>query len=138
MSQTILIDTSVLIALLSRSDRYHQWAVNVVSPLSRPFLTCEAVITETCFLLKRNAQSSEKLFALFNRGALAVPFVLATEFPAISSLMIRYQSISISLADACLVRMAELFPDSQLLTLDSDFQIYRMNENRLIPTITAE
>jgi uncharacterized protein len=61
---------------------------------------------------------------LLEHGAITIPFNLADEFPAISSLMIRYQSVPMSLADACLVRMAEIYPESQILTLDSDFQIY--------------
>jgi len=138
MSQSILIDTSVLVALLSRNDRYHQWAIEVVSSLRTPFLTCEAVITETCFLLKRNAQSNRQVFAFLERGALEIPFVLAREFQAVSALMVQYQTVPMSLADACLVRMAELFPGSQLLTLDSDFQIYRMNRDQTIPVISSE
>jgi len=51
------------------------------------------------------------------------------------ALLTRYQSVPASLADAELVRMAELFPDSFVFTLDSDFQIYRKNRDRLIPLI---
>jgi len=136
MRFSVLVDTSVLIALLSRDDRYHQWALNTVSQLQKPFLTCEAVITETCFLLNRNAQSHQQLFAFLERGALEIPFVLDQEFQAISALMLQYQSVPMSLADACLVRMAELFPQSRVLTLDTDFQIYRMNRNQTIPVIS--
>lgn len=74
MNQSILIDTSVLIALLSRSDRYHEWALSTVSQLQKPFLTCEAVITETCFLLKRNTQSHQQVFAFLEREALVNSF----------------------------------------------------------------
>lgn len=43
-----------------------------------------------------------------------------------------------SLADACLVRMAELYPASEVLTLDSDFNIYRKNTNQAIAAISPE
>jgi len=43
-----------------------------------------------------------------------------------------------SLADASLVRMAEIYSNSQVLTLDSDFQIYRMNRDQVIPTISSK
>jgi hypothetical protein len=45
-------------------------------------------------------------------------------------------SVPMSLADACLVRMAEMSSAYSVLTLDSDFAIYRKNRDRLIPTIT--
>ena len=40
-----------------------------------------------------------------------------------------------SLADACLVRMTELDRDTQVLTLDSDFRIYRRNRRQIVPVI---
>jgi predicted nucleic acid-binding protein len=40
-----------------------------------------------------------------------------------------------SLADACLVRMAEIFPGSKVLTFDRDFLIYRKHGNRVIPVL---
>ncbi len=50
----------------------------------------------------------------------------------------RYQSVPMSLADACLVRMAQQYSESFLLTLDSDFRIYRKNRNQVIPVIIPE
>jgi hypothetical protein len=40
-----------------------------------------------------------------------------------------------SLADGCLVRLAEIYPQSSVFTLDSDFQIYRKNGNQTISMI---
>jgi predicted nucleic acid-binding protein len=40
-----------------------------------------------------------------------------------------------SLTDACLVRMAELYGGSSVLTLDSDFQIDRKDKNQAISVI---
>lgn len=49
--------------------------------------------------------------------------------------MNRYASVPMSLADACLVRMSEIYGGSKILTLDSDFQIYRKHRNQMIPVI---
>ena len=43
--------------------------------------------------------------------------------------------LPMSLADACLVRMAELHSGSTVLTVDSDFTVYRMHGRRVIPVI---
>ena len=48
----------------------------------------------------------------------------------------RYNDVPMSLADACLVRLAELYPQSPVLTLDSDFVAYRKNGRQLIPIIS--
>lgn len=40
-----------------------------------------------------------------------------------------------SFADACVVRMAELIPNSKVFTVDSDFYIYRKNRKEMISLI---
>ncbi len=52
--------------------------------------------------------------------------------------MVKYASVPMSFAVACLVRMAELYPNSAVLTLDSDFRIYRKNINQVIPVIMPD
>jgi hypothetical protein len=42
-----------------------------------------------------------------------------------------------SLADACLVRLSELRADSEVMTLDGDFTIYRRHGRQVIPLITV-
>lgn len=60
---------------------------------------------------------------------------LSEEASLINELLTRYQSVPMSLANACLVGMAEQYAESMLLTLDSDFRIYRKNRNQIIPVI---
>ncbi|MHC5858350.1 hypothetical protein [Nostoc sp.] len=52
--------------------------------------------------------------------------------------MQRYDSVPISLADACLVRMAEIYTETSVLTLDSDFRIYRQYRNQEISVIMPD
>jgi len=135
MSRTFIADTSFLVAFLSRDDYYHSWAAQQASVWSSPLLTCEAVLTETCFLLSRNQNSHRLVFALLEREILQISFGLAQERTTIEQFMTRYASVPMSLADACLVRMTEQIPDGIVLTLDSDFFIYRKNGNQVIPVL---
>ena len=50
--------------------------------------------------------------------------------------MAKYHDIPMSLADACLVRMAELLPDPVVLTTDSDFAVYRRFGRRVVPYLS--
>ena len=52
MSQQIILDASVFVALIDRGDSYHNWTVQKLAKISPPLLTCEAAITETCFYSK--------------------------------------------------------------------------------------
>jgi predicted nucleic acid-binding protein len=98
-------------------------------------LTCEAVITEACFLLQNLYAGEDSIFGLLRDNLLTISFHLEDEIVSINELMNRYQSVPMSFADACLVRMSELYPDSIVLTLDSDFTIYRKNRNQVISLI---
>ncbi len=133
-NQNIILDTSVLVALINRSDSNHIWAVQEWMQLKSPALTCEAVISETCFLLKRK-YLIEAIFEMIEIGAIAIAFNLQKESSNVRSLMSRYESVPMSFADACLVRMSEQILNSAVMTLDSDFQIYRKYRNQEISLI---
>ncbi|CAG1020110.1 hypothetical protein DOJK_00097 [Patescibacteria group bacterium] len=135
MKKQVIIDTGVLVAYLSEADNYHAWAVKQLEQISPPLLTCEAVITEACFLLYRNTGTAEVIIELLQEGLLKIVFNLADESRTIIKLMHKYKNVPMSLADACLVRMTELYPQSELLTLDSDFYIYRKHNNQPISLI---
>ena len=61
------------------------------------------------------------MLALLHAGVIEISFRLSDEVAAIEGLIKGYQSVPMSLTDACLVRMSELIPNSCLLTLDRDF-----------------
>lgn len=138
MKQRVLLDTGPLVAFLDRSDRYHNWATREWANIELPLLTCEAVVTEACFLLKRVYGGETTVISFIDRGVIKISFSLHKEVAAVGELLNRYQSVPMSLADACLVRMAELSDESELLTLDSDFLIYRKNRNQIITAIAPK
>ncbi|AFY31175.1 type II toxin-antitoxin system VapC family toxin [Calothrix sp. PCC 7507] len=138
MRKSIIIDTGVLVAFLIPSDKFHQWAVSSLTNIQYPVLTCEAVITEVCFLLQRVHGGREKALQLVKQGYIKIPFHLCDEIDFVEKLMQRYDSVPISLADACLVRMSEIYTESSVLTLDSDFRIYRQHRNQEISVIMPD
>ncbi|QJB24817.1 type II toxin-antitoxin system VapC family toxin [Limnospira fusiformis] len=135
MRRGIIIDTGPLVALLNKRDSWHEWVKQEVAQVKPPLLTCESVISEACFLLKNLHNGQESVIYLLNNGTIQISFRLNEEAASIQELSRRYQSMLMSLADACIVRMAELYPQSMVLTLDSDFTIYRKNRNQEIPLI---
>jgi predicted nucleic acid-binding protein len=50
VKQQVIVDTGPLVAFLSERDTYHQWALSELAGIANPLLTCEAVVTEVCFL----------------------------------------------------------------------------------------
>ena len=136
MFQNVIVDTGVLVALIDRRDNYHSWVTEQLTTIVPPLLTCEAVISETWFLLQRVNNGRETLLQLLNNGQVQIRFNLDEELINVVTLLNRYKSVPPSVADAELIRMAELFPYSLVFTLDSDFQIYRKNRNSPISLIS--
>lgn len=135
MRPVILLDTGPLVAFLNRRDSHYLWARQQINRRPPPLLTCEPVVTEACFLAHRLLGSSDPVLEFVNTGAAQLTFNLADELDAVRNLMARYANVPMSLADACLVRMSELYPDSVVLTTDSDFIIYRWHGRKAISTL---
>jgi uncharacterized protein len=134
INRHVILDTSVLVTLFNRNDRDHAWAVKEWAQVNPPALTCEAVISETCFLLRKK-HLIEAVFEMIDTGAIAIAFDLQEQASNVRVLMSRYESVPMSFADACLVRMSEQIPNSAVMTLDSDFKIYRRHRNEEIAVI---
>jgi len=135
MRRCVLLDTGPLVAVINRPDKFHGWVTTQWANIEPPLLTCEAVISEACFLLRNVYGGQEAVINLVKNGVIDIPFKLDEEAVIIGELVKTYQSVPMSLADACLVRMSEQYIDSFLLTFDSDFLVYRRNKNQIIPVI---
>ncbi len=131
----ILLDTGPWVALLCKNERHHAWACEQFAQHPGPFITCEAVVAETCFLLARAGFDAGVAMAFIERGAVQIGLRLEDQATAVRKLYQRYQNVPSSLADACLIRLSEMVQPSAVLTLDSDFRIYRRNGRQVIPVI---
>ena len=138
MRQIALLDTGPLVAFLNRRERYHVWAAEQLAEIEPPLHSCEAVLSEACFLLSSQKGGPEAVVELVERGLIRPSFDLQEEASAVKRLMSRYADVPMALADACLVRLSELHSDVLLLTLDSDFRIYRRNRRSVIPILIPE
>src|SRR6266478_5377638 len=134
MAGSVLVDAGFLVALLSRGDTHHQWAVTQAPGHAPPWRTCEAVVSEAFHLL--GARGAPALSALLRRRALVGVFNLDNDMESVLKLLQKYSDAPMSLADACLVRMTETLPDPVILTTDSDFRIYRRHSRQIVPCMT--
>lgn len=135
MKGPVIVDTGPIVALLNRRDRHHPWASERFRQIVAPAFTCEAVISECCFLLDNIHSGVDALMQLVARGVIVIDFSFQDEYLSIAKSLKKYRSVPMSFADACLVRMSEKISNTSVLTLDEDFRIYRKNGRAVIPTI---
>lgn len=127
-----IADTGFIVAALNRDDNYHAWASALALDINEPLLTCESVLSEAAFHLR----SSAAVLSLVTSGMLSVEFDLAANINALAELAARYSDRKPDLADLCLIRMSELHPKHVIITVDSDFRVYRRNKREAIPLLT--
>ncbi len=133
----VLLDTGVIVALLDRSEKFHKACAQAVREVEVPLVTCEAVITESCYLLRNLSGASEAVIENITAGIFQVPFQLSRDTAGVKQVLRKYKDRKIDLADACLIRLADQFGTADILTLDQDFTIYRWGKNkpfRMLPS----
>ena len=134
MAGSVLVDAGFVVALLSRRDGNHPWAMTRAPQFAPPWKTCEAVLSESFHLL--GGRGAPGLSALLRRRSVVLAFDLAGNLESVLMLMRKYASVPMSLADACLVRMTETLADPVILTTDTDFRIYRRHSRHVVPCVT--
>ena len=81
----VLLDTGFIVALLDRSESLHKTCARTVREVEAPLVTCEAVITESCYLLRNLPGASEAVIENIAAGIFQVPFQLSRELLASSN-----------------------------------------------------
>ncbi|MDZ4743378.1 MAG: PIN domain-containing protein [Verrucomicrobiota bacterium] len=126
-----IADTGFLVAFANRRDRYFPWAYAIAETIHEPLLTCEAVLAETAFHLS----DSGLILRMLDTGLIRLAFDTESHRPNLTALAQRYADRQPDLADLCLIRMSELHPELPVITVDSDFNIYRRHKREIIPLV---
>jgi uncharacterized protein len=128
--KVVLIDTGAIVALLDRSERHHQPCVEALNAIAAPLVTCEAVIAESCYLLRRMRGAADAVLENVASGVFQIPLRLSECAPEVRRVMRKYRDRGVDLADACLVQLAGAIGSGDILTLDRDFDVYRWGANQ--------
>jgi uncharacterized protein len=130
-SAGVLLDTGPLVALLSKNDRHHERARQLFAECLPPFRCCEAVVAEACFLTRKiDAAGPAEVLALGRRGVYSIALAIQEHWSTVEALLKKYADRPIALADACLIRCAEIHQEPRILTFDADFSVYKWARNK--------
>src|SRR4051812_27450038 len=101
-----IVDTGPLVAFLDRSEQHHPWVAKQIEELNTPLLVCEPVLAEAMHLLARFSRAQDAVFRLLENGELSIVFWIEDD---VYKLQQKYGDRPMSLADACIVRMTEIY-----------------------------
>jgi predicted nucleic acid-binding protein len=126
-----LLDTGPLVALLSKDDAAHGRAERLFADCLPPLRCPEPVLAEACFLMRKvHAAGPAEVLALGRKGVYELSMSMDSHWANIEGLLKKYADKPISLADACLIRSAEIHDEARILTFDADFRVYRWARNK--------
>jgi len=127
----VIFDTGPIVAWFCPRDKYHAWARQAFKQIPSGGLICEAVLAEVCHLVAKDGVARGKFLEFVEQGRLTSIY-LGGELPALRELLNRYGDTPTDFADACIVRLAELYGGGTVCTTDGDFRIFRKNGRELI------
>lgn len=136
MKSQVIIDTGPLVSLLNRNDSAHAWVVQQLRDIQPPMLTCESVLAEATYLTRQMPGARAALIEMLSEAFLSIGMAVADHCGALLAIIRRYGDVPMLLADTCLVRLAELYPQSPVLTLDRDFLMYCKNGRQVIAVLS--
>ncbi|HEY5568676.1 MAG TPA: PIN domain-containing protein [Gammaproteobacteria bacterium] len=127
----VLLDTGPLVALLSKDDADHHRAERLFAACLPPLRCPEAVLAEACFLMRKvHVAGAAEVLALGRKGVYELSISIDGHWANLEALLKKYADKPISLADACLIRSAEVHEEARILTFDADFLVYRWSRNK--------
>jgi predicted nucleic acid-binding protein len=139
MRADALIDTGAILAILDRTDRWHEACVDALQQLRFPLLTSEAVLTELFYLVGAGRAEMEAAWALVRSGVIVMATIEHAELRDVHTLMSRYWDRPMDFADATLVYLAKRESLTTILTVDrADFDTYRIEGRRRFRVLPAK
>jgi len=123
--QKTLIDSGPLIALFDRSDKYHDTILEFLKTFKGELITTWSVITEVSHMLDFNLHVQIDFLKWIELGGIIVSNISQNEILQIRVMMEKYIDIPMDLADASLMYIANREKIKTIVSIDSDFDIYR-------------
>lgn len=122
----VLIDTGPIVALFDKSDKYHKKISTFLKAFSGKLITSIAVITEVTHILDFNIKAQLNFLEWIRRGAIGIHEINELQFDRIIKLIKKYSDQPMDFADATLIVIAEEVNTKNIISIDNDFDIYRI------------
>lgn len=132
-----IADTGFLVGLLNPHDQHHDWAKKHALININGFVTCEAVISEAVYLVRKSTKAKEAIVAMIESGWLNILPVLPEMRVGVIRILETYHPQA-DYADACVVALHEQYGGKVYTTDQRDFIIYRTRARKAVDAIFPE
>lgn len=137
MADLILIDAGPLIALFDSSERHHRPVRAFLKKRPWRFVSTLAVITEVSHILDFDYRAQKDFYRWVMLKGVIISDINQNDFPRIAELTQKYADLPMDFADATLVVTAEKTGIRRIISLDRDFNVYRLPGKEAIQNVYA-
>jgi uncharacterized protein len=130
MTQLILVDTGVLVALYDSADRYHSQVIEFLASYQGQLVTTLGCVTQVMWLLASDYQVQNEFLRHLSDQIYECEPLQSNDFARIAELNAQYSDLPADFADLALVAISECLNIPSIATLDKDFNVYRRYRNQ--------
>lgn len=130
-----LVDAGPLIALFDADDSHHGEVMRFLEGFRSRLHTTWPVLTEAAHMLSFSIRAQEGLLAWVMRNGVQLFPLAAAHLPRLLELMRKYADLPLDLADGSLLVAAEQIGTLDILTVDSDYSVYRLPGGRALRNV---
>ena len=133
--KNILVDAGPLIALFDKDDKYHNPVIKFLKQFKGQLVTTWPVITEVTHLLSFNVNVQIDFLEWLKRDAVTIINLENIHLERIIQLSKKYSDVPMDLADSSLIIISEITNISEIITIDSDYYIYKTKNRKSLNNV---
>ena len=135
MLDRILIDAGPIIALFDVSDNHHKKFLDFFGKHQCRLISTLAVFTEVSHMLDFSSAAQQNFYEWVMYKGVIISDINQHDLPRLVELTQKYADVPMDFADATLVITAEKTGIRDIISLDKDFDIYRLPAKERIRNI---
>lgn len=130
-----LIDAGPVIALFDRDDQYHREVYEFMRKFEGRLISTWPVLTEISYMLDFNKQVQLDFLNWVSEGGIEVLSLEQWQLLKIREIMDKYSDLPADFADASLLVAAEIRSLDSIISLDSDFSVYKLSSGEQLTNL---
>lgn len=124
-----LIDAGPMIALFDKDDQYHPDIIEFLQGYNGNLFTSWPVVTEVTHILDFSVLAQIDFLKWINKGGIEIVEISETGLKRIIHLIQKYSDQPMDFADGSLMWISEKYHINNIVTIDSDYYVYRKKNN---------
>ncbi|XDD45264.1 type II toxin-antitoxin system VapC family toxin [Leptospira sp. WS39.C2] len=135
MKNVALIDSGPIIALFNSKDKFHKNTLKFLKSYKGELVSTWPVITEVVYLLSFSVEAQSDFLEWIERGSIKIFDLNIEDLEYIKNRMRKYSDLPKDLADASLMCISEKMGIERIVSIDSDFSIYKNLKGKFLQNL---